>query len=105
MKLCNWSCYLYVYSYVCLFVSLFVCLFIFVYSCFHLFNMFIHLFICINVSFLFINNNNNSITVIVIAFKGAIQDFYNLTSLRIVSNRCAQVAQMQLCENQVQHFD
>ena len=43
--------------------------------------------------------------IIITAFKGAIQDFYNfLIEPRTVSNTCAQVARTQSCENQVQHI-
>ena len=47
------------------------------------------------------------IIIIIIAFKGAIRDFfYNLlTAPRTVSNTYAQVAQAQLCANHVQHIE
>ena len=45
------------------------------------------------------------ITIIIIAFKGVIRDFYNLlTAPRTVSNTYAQVARAQSCANHVQHI-
>ena len=47
-----------------------------------------------------------TIIVIIIALKGAIQDFYNpLTAPRTVSNTYAQVARAQLCANHAQHIE
>ena len=46
------------------------------------------------------------IMIIIIAFKGAIRDFYNLlTAPRTVSNTYAQVARAQSCANHVQHIE
>ena len=46
------------------------------------------------------------IIIIIIAFKGAIRDFYKLlTAPRTVSNTHAQVAQAQSCANHVQHIE
>ena len=47
------------------------------------------------------------IIIIIIAFKGAIRDFfYNLlTAPRAVSNTYAQVARAQSCANHVQHIE
>ena len=48
----------------------------------------------------------NIIIIIIIVFKGAIRDFYNLlTAPRIVSNTHAQVAQAQSCANHMQHIE
>ena len=44
------------------------------------------------------------IIIIIIAFKGIIQDFYNLTAPRTVSNTFAQVARIS-CANHVQHIE
>ena len=47
-----------------------------------------------------------TIIIIIIAFKGAIQDFHNLlTAPRTVSNTYAQVARAQPCANHVQHIE
>ena len=44
--------------------------------------------------------------IIIIVFKGAIPDFYNLlTAPRTVSNTYAQVAQAQSCANHMQHIE
>ena len=47
------------------------------------------------------------IIIIIIAFKGAIRDFFYslLMTPRTVSNTHAQVAQAQLCANPVQHIE
>ena len=46
------------------------------------------------------------IIIIIIAFKGAVRDFYNLLAApRTVSNTYAQVAKTQSCENHVQHIE
>ena len=51
--------------------------------------------------------DSTSVLIIIIAFKGAIRDFfYNLlTESRTVSNTYAQVAQAQPCANHVQHIE
>ena len=43
--------------------------------------------------------------IIIIAFKGAIQDFLQLPPCRAVSNTYTQVARAQLCANPVQHTE
>ena len=47
------------------------------------------------------------IIITIIAFKGAIRDFFNnlLTAPRTVSNTHAQVARAQSCANRVQHIE
>ena len=51
-------------------------------------------------------NNIIIIIIIIIAFKGAIRDFFYdlLTAPRTVSNTYAQVARAQSCANHVQHI-
>ena len=45
------------------------------------------------------------VIIIIIAFKGAIRDFFNLlTAPQIVSNMYTQAARMQSCANHVQHI-
>ena len=44
-------------------------------------------------------DRSNIITIIIIAFKGAIRDFFT------ISNTYAQVARAQSCENHVQHIE
>ena len=49
---------------------------------------------------------NISLSMIIIALKGAIRDFYNLpTAPQTVSSMYAQVAQAQLCANHAQHIE
>ena len=44
--------------------------------------------------------------IILIAFKGAVRDFYNLLAAPLtVSNTYAEVARAQLCANHVQHIE
>ena len=46
------------------------------------------------------------IIIIIIAFKGAIRDFFNLlTALQTVFNMYDQVARVQSCANHVQHIE
>ena len=55
---------------------------------------------------LFVFFCSDDVVIVIIALKGAVQDFYNLlTALRTVSNTYIRVARAKSCANHMQHIE